>query len=45
MNNVVGQSIPYLNAGLQGMDKLRRGLFTGEEASNINQSINYVYYS
>ena len=31
MNNVVGQSIPYLNAGLQGMDKLRRGFFTGEE--------------
>ena len=31
MNTAVGQSIPYLNAGLQGMDKLRRGLFTGEE--------------
>jgi hypothetical protein len=31
MNTAIGQSIPYLNAGLQGMDKLRRGLFTGEE--------------
>jgi len=31
MNTAVGQSIPYLNAGLQGIDKLRRGLFTGEE--------------
>jgi len=31
MNTAIGQSIPYFNAGLQGMDKLRRGLFTGEE--------------
>lgn len=31
MNTAIGQSIPYLNAGLQGMDKLRRGFFTGEE--------------
>jgi len=30
-----GQAIPYLGAGLQGMDRLRRGLFTKEEAPQV----------
>lgn len=31
VNTAVGQTIPYLNAGLQGVDKLRRNLITDKE--------------
>ena len=36
MNSATAQTVPYLNAGLQGLDKLKRGLITEKGCKGAN---------